>query len=145
MHVWISANLPALLVLGCLVMFVFGHSTAQRMPTAAHNSEQPPHQKLPFALTSAPCVSSASTTTTCPLAAARWSGVFLRWNPPTQKQQRELSMRRRRGAARTLRVWACSCVFNFACEWVRGCMCVHVYLYNVCACVCVFACACLRV
>ncbi len=44
------------------------------------NSDRPPHPVLlSFAFTSAPCVSSAATTSTCPLPAARWSGVYLRW------------------------------------------------------------------
>jgi hypothetical protein len=83
-------ELPCTCVHACVHISVCGNpdlgpsiparsTTAARCtPTVAQNSDRPPHPRLSFAFTSAPCVRSAFAIAACPLAAALWSGVALR-------------------------------------------------------------------
>ncbi len=88
--------------------------------TAAQNSDRPPHPLPAFAFTSAPCTSSTATTSACPLRAAAWSGVHLRWNAHRQTGQRAV------GACKSV----CVCV-----------VCAHTSDRQLCVClVCMYIC-----
>jgi hypothetical protein len=93
---------------------------ACRTPTVAQNSDRPPHPPSFFAFTSAPCASSAPTTSARPCSAARWSGVSLRRIALAHTPQRAA-------------VGACKC----ECAYVRSCACVRAFVLGSCVCVCV--------
>jgi hypothetical protein len=72
----------------------YHHHATQKMqlpspPANSYTSHSLAHRFLSFDSTSAPCVSSAATTATCPLRAAQRSGVYLRWNAHAHTRQRE--------------------------------------------------------